>query len=833
VRILLPTMRDPGQIGGTTTHIDMLTRGLEALGHEARALYLSATMPALVRKAGLIWPAGALNRMRTGWGMMYAAEARARLLASATERALARAGSAAPQGTPAEGTAAAGDGAATLEGAATAKGPAPWEVLNAQEVYSVPYLRAVADKHGLPLVLTLHGYALYESVSEGYSAGSKMGHHYLMRAEMRALRLADAVVTVDTRLYRHALALVPERSDTIYTLMNFLDTGAFAPPADPAEDERLRGEARASWGIPEGKIVLFCPRRLVKKNGVIYPSLALAAMEPADRDRFLLLHAGEGGERGEMERIIRENRLGENVRLLGGQGPEAIRALYRLADIVLVPSVHSENVEEATSLSALEAMAAGRPLIAGNVGGLAEMVVDGETGLLVPADAKALAAAILRLAAAPDLGARLAAAARAYVEKNHSHIRAAEAYVEVYRRAAERVAGRGTASRPEVAPAGAAPAGGHVAGPVTGALPAMAPGTGASDAAPSAVLAEAQPGATPPPPWPSVSVLGFPLDVVTLEQAAQWVIAAATRPAAAPLASEAPDATERAARTGRTALAVSFNPELVMRAQDDPAAAEVLWEAGLSYPDGVGAAWAAGRQGARQTAEVRAGSAPGDATAKPVPAKPTRSPQTGPERVAARQVAPARGTLERVAGIDLAQRVLELAVERGLSVYFLGASEGVAEEAARRQTARLPGLKVAGTHHGYFSPAEDGPVVEAVRASGADILLVAMGAPRQELFLLRHRDRLGAAVGLGVGGSFDVWAGKVKRAPEWTQRARVEWLYRLASDPQRLRRQAVLPRFAAQVLRWSPEDYGPPRRGRSRIIEAGGVQRDGDRRGGD
>ena len=98
-----------------------------------------------------------------------------------------------------------------------------------------------------------------------------------------------------------------------------------------------------------------------------------------------------------------------------------------------MPSVHSENVEEATSLSALEAMASGRPLIAGDVGGLAEMVVDGETGLLVPADAEALAAAILRLAADPELGARMAGAAREYVVENHSHLRAAAAYAEVYR----------------------------------------------------------------------------------------------------------------------------------------------------------------------------------------------------------------------------------------------------------------------------------------------------------------------------------------------------------------------------------------------------------------
>jgi len=75
---------------------------------------------------------------------------------------------------------------------------------------------------------------------------------------------------------------------------------------------------------------------------------------------------------------------------------------------------------------------------------------------------------------------------------------------------------------------------------------------------------------------------------------------------------------------------------------------------------------------------------------------------------------------------------------------------------------------------------------------------------------------LGAAVALGVGGSFDVWAGVVKRAPAWAQKARVEWLYRLASDPRRLRRQLALPRFAAQVVRWSADDYGPPRRGRAR-----------------
>ncbi len=706
MRALLLTTGDPDQIGGIRTHVAMLARGLEQLGHEVRTFCPGGTMPTFVRKARLTWPAGALNRVRCGWGMVYSAEARSRMLASAASRDLARM---AKSGANVSGT-----------------------VINAQEVYSVPYLREVADEYGLPLVLTLHGYPLYESVSEGYTDASRMGRNYLMRAEMRGLRLADAIVTVDRRLYQYALRLVPEKAECIYTLANFIDTSAFAPLDDAVEEERLRRESRRTWDIPEGKIVLFCPRRLVKKNGVIYPSLALATMDETDRGRFLLLHAGDGGERGEIERIIRDNRLEGDVRLLGGQSREAIRDLYRVADVVLVPSVHSANVEEATSLSALEAMASGRPLIAGDVGGLAQMLEDGVTGLLVSESAEALAAAILRLASAPELGERLAAAASGYVVANHSHLQAAAAYAEVYRRAALSLAG----STP-LAPTEKPTMAGEAAGP----------------------LVDAQPESAPPPPWSSLTVLGFPLDVVTLDQAAEWTISAADN-AARPL--------------GRTALAVSFNPELVMRAQRDPAAAEALLEADLCYPDGVGAVWAAHRLGARQTA-------------------------TG-------------AALERVTGIDLAQRVLELAAERGLSVYFLGAAEGVAEQAALRQVAQLSGLKVAGTHHGYFSPAEEEEVVYRVRDSGADILLVGMGAPRQEIFLYRHRHVLGASVALGVGGTLDVWAGVVKRAPQWAQRASMEWLHRLATDPKRLRRQRALPGFAAQVFLGSADDYGQPRR---------------------
>lgn len=702
MRILLPTIRDLNQIGGVTTHVSMLERGLRELGHEADSLYLGAKLPTAARKAGIVWPAGGLNRLRSGWGMVYASETRSRLLARMTEAELNRAGS-------------------------------PWEVLNAQEVYSIPYLRAVADRHRIPLVLTLHGYPLYESVSEGYSKSSKMGLNYLMRTELRALRLADAVVTVDTRLYKHALQLIPEREETTHTLMNFIDTTAFAPIDDPVEAAALRSRLRDSWNVPQDAIVLLCPRRLVKKNGVTLPSLALAAMKPEDRARFVLLHAGEGGEREEIEQIIREKGLSDCVRLLGGQNRKSILELYRLADIVLVPSVESENVEEATSLSALEAMASGRPLIAGNVGGLAEMVNDGENGLLVPADAEAIAATILGLAADHELGARMAAAARRYVVENHSHLRAAAEYAEVYRLAVERL-------NPKAA------------------VPAA---TSTDAAAQAGATTQPQPAASKAAnPWESISVLGLRLDLVGLEQAANWIVATA----------------EESSRTDGelpvTRVAASFNPELVMKTQSDPRAAEALLAADLCYADGVGAVWAAKRQGARLT-----------------------------------DVGRGLRDMERVAGIDLAQRVLQLAAAKDLPVFFLGAAEGIADEAARRQEAALPGLRIVGCHHGYFGTADEADVVRAIRESGARILLVAMGAPRQEIFLQRHKHGLGPAAALGVGGSFNVWSGNVKRAPEWTQRARVEWLYRLASDPRRLRRQMVLPRYAAQVLRWYPGDY--------------------------
>lgn len=144
---------------------------------------------------------------------------------------------------------------------------------------------------------------------------------------------------------------------------------------------------------------------------------------------------------------------------------------------------------------------------------------------------------------------------------------------------------------------------------------------------------------------------------------------------------------------------------------------------------------------------------------------------------------------ERVAGIDLMQRLVALAEQRGYRPYFLGAKQEVVQACADRLRERHPQLKVAGLHHGYWKdgdPVEEGSVVEAVRASGADLLFVAMPTPRKERFLIRQRTALGVSFAMGVGGSFDVVAGLVQRAPEAWQRLGMEWAYRLVQEPGRM-----------------------------------------------
>lgn len=158
---------------------------------------------------------------------------------------------------------------------------------------------------------------------------------------------------------------------------------------------------------------------------------------------------------------------------------------------------------------------------------------------------------------------------------------------------------------------------------------------------------------------------------------------------------------------------------------------------------------------------------------------------------------------ERVAGIDLMERMLAVADRCGYGVFFLGAREDVLERAIEVLRGRFPRLIVAGSQHGYFTDEETDAIAGGIRESGADILFVAMSSPRKEHFLGRVGPARGAPFAMGVGGSIDVIAGLTRRAPVLLQRAGLEWAYRVAQEPRRLARRYVVGNaaFAWMVLK--------------------------------
>lgn len=220
-------------------------------------------------------------------------------------------------------------------------------------------------------------------------------------------------------------------------------------------------------------------------------------------------------------------------------------------------------------------------------------------------------------------------------------------------------------------------------------------------------------------------------------------------------------------KAGHPHRVMTINPEFLYQAQFDDELLGLVKRADLVTPDGVGIVWACRLAG------------------NPVP--------------------------ERVTGIDLMLRLVDRAAREKWRVFLLGAAPGVAGEAAARLSLQYPHLEIAGVHHGFFKADEEEAVNMIVRESRPDLLFVALGAPKQEWWMDRNLAQTGAAVAVGVGGSFDVVAGRVQRAPGWVCRLQLEWLFRLLKEPSRWRRQLVLPLFAWQVFRAYKLKKYPPK----------------------
>ena len=196
-------------------------------------------------------------------------------------------------------------------------------------------------------------------------------------------------------------------------------------------------------------------------------------------------------------------------------------------------------------------------------------------------------------------------------------------------------------------------------------------------------------------------------------------------------------------------LVATPNPEIVQLARRDPEFGRVLSDADLVIPDGVGVVYAA--------------------------------------KILGR---PLKG---RVPGIEFAAALMARMAGKGKRLFLLGAKPGVAELAAANLAVEYPGLVVCGTHDGYFQ--EDAPVAEKIRRARADVVFVCLGAPKQEMWIARNGADTGARLLVGLGGSLDVFAGQVKRAPKAFQKLGLEWFYRLCRQPSRIGRMAKLPLF--------------------------------------
>lgn len=207
---------------------------------------------------------------------------------------------------------------------------------------------------------------------------------------------------------------------------------------------------------------------------------------------------------------------------------------------------------------------------------------------------------------------------------------------------------------------------------------------------------------------------------------------------------------------GRSVIAVTPNAEIVLEAQKNRALRSVLRSAELVLADGTGVLHASRIQG-----------------------KPLH---------------------HRVPGIDFCSALLARMAELGQRVFLLGGVEGVAAEAGERLAARYPGLVIAGTHNGYFNAEESYALIEQINAAAPDLLIVCLGSPKQELWMQRHAEQLLLGLMIGLGGTLDVYSGRVQRAPERWRSLGLEWLYRLIKQPRRLGRMLRLPAIYALAL---------------------------------
>ena len=206
-------------------------------------------------------------------------------------------------------------------------------------------------------------------------------------------------------------------------------------------------------------------------------------------------------------------------------------------------------------------------------------------------------------------------------------------------------------------------------------------------------------------------------------------------------------------------LIATANAEMIMRATHDTELKEILNTADLVVPDGAGTVWASNYLGVQMP--------------------------------------------ERVAGFDLVQALFANAPAKKRRIFFFGSAPGVAEKAKAKAEKDYPGIQIVGTRDGFFTAEDEAEIIAQIKEAKPDLLLAALGVPKQEKWLKAHMQELNCPLCIGVGGTFDVMAGVMKRAPLWMQKAKLEWLFRGMLQPKRIGRLMALPRFVMIICLWT------------------------------
>ncbi len=156
---------------------------------------------------------------------------------------------------------------------------------------------------------------------------------------------------------------------------------------------------------------------------------------------------------------------------------------------------------------------------------------------------------------------------------------------------------------------------------------------------------------------------------------------------------------------------------------------------------------------------------------------------------------------ERVSGVELVEMLCSLSPEKHYRLFFFGSAPGVAEQAAEKMRLKYPGCEIVGTRNGFFTEKDNNDIIMQIQNAKPDILCVALGIPKQEMWISEHIQTLGVPICIGVGGTFDVLSGNVQRAPMWMRKLSIEWLHRLISNPRKIGKVMTLPKFVMLILR--------------------------------